>query len=84
MSNENNGSFWPVILFAIGLAVAIQMIAGSSSTTSSSTPATVDTNSFEYRYARERFRQEGMSTSDADTAAKAVAKFQEAQRARSR
>jgi hypothetical protein len=82
MSNSNNGSIWPIVWIVLGLAVVLQMIAGnnSSSTTSTATPA--DTGSFEYRYAKERFKQEGFNNSDADTAARAVIKFHEAQKAR--
>ena len=83
MSNNNSGSIWPIVWVVLGLAVILQMIAGnnsSSTATSTSTPA--NTGSFEYRYAKERFKQEGFSNSDADTAARAVLKFHEAQKAR--
>jgi len=49
-------------------------------------PATVnvDRGSFEHRYATERFKQEGFSGKDAQTAADAVYKFNQAQKARKR
>ena len=84
MSNSNSGSIWPIVWILLGVAVVLQMIAGnnSSSTTSTSTSTPSNTGSFEYRYAKERFKQEGFSNSDADTAARAVLKFHEAQKAR--
>lgn len=89
MSNNNssNTSIWPLIIAAAVIGVVVQMIAGGnqSSSSSSSTPSTpTNTGSVEYRYAKERFRQEGFSSSDADTAARAVLKFHEAQKAQGR
>lgn len=78
MSNSNNTSFWPLILVAAVLGALVQIIAGGND----SSPAPTNTNSAEYRYTKERFKQEGFSNSDADTAAKAVLKFHEAQKAR--
>lgn len=85
MSGNNNTSIWPIVWVVIGVAVVLQMFAGNNTTTTSSsyTPS-VDSNSFEYRYTKERFKQEGFSNSDADTAAQAVIKFHEAQKARQR
>lgn len=80
MSNSNNTNFWQIILLALVAGVIVQMLLGDSSS-SSSAPAT-NTNSVEYRYAKERFRQEGFNDSDAATAADAVIKFHEAQKAR--
>jgi hypothetical protein len=42
----------------------------------------VDTNSFEYRYSKTRMKMEGFSDKDSDTAARAIMKFNEAQRNR--
>jgi hypothetical protein len=84
-NNSSNTSIWPLIIAAAVIGVVVQMIAGgnqSSSTSTTSTPT--NTGSVEYRYAKERFRQEGFSSSDADTAARAVLKFHEAQKAQGR
>lgn len=42
----------------------------------------VNTNSFEYNYSKNRLRSEGFSDKDSDTAARAIMKFNEAQRNR--
>ena len=85
MSNNNSSSIWPIVLIIFGLAVLVQMISGNTSdsvSTVSSTPTPAGSGNVEYRYAKERFKQEGFSNSDADTAARAVIKFNEAQKAR--
>lgn len=84
MTNSNNGSIWPIVLIIFGVAFVLQLFSGNSSSTTSSTAPTVNSNSFEYRYAKERFKQEGFSNADSDTAAQAVIKFHEAQKARQR
>ena len=80
MSNSggNNVNVVWVIFVLVVVTAVIQMVAG----TSSSGPAPVSTGTPEYRYARERFRQEGFSNSDAETAARAVIRFHEAQKNR--
>jgi hypothetical protein len=88
MSSTNNSSIWPVVFIILGIAVAIQMITGGNNTTTSTPSAPrsssypTDTSSLEYEYARGRFKQEGYSDADADTAARAVIKFNDAQKAR--
>jgi hypothetical protein len=42
----------------------------------------VDTNSFDYKYSKTRFKMEGYSDKDSDTAARAIMKFNEAQKNR--
>ena len=42
----------------------------------------VDTDSFDYRYSKTRFKMEGFSDQDSDIAAKAIMKFNEAQKNR--
>lgn len=84
MANSNNGSIWPVVLLVVGVALFLQLLSGGGSSTTTTTSPSVNTGSFEYRYAKERFKQEGFSNSDADTAAQAVIKFHEAQKARQR
>lgn len=81
-NNNNNSSFWPLIIIAGVIGVIVQMLAGNSQSHTATTTTPTNTNSVEYRYAKERFKQEGYSSSDADTAARAVLKFHEAQKAR--
>lgn len=85
MSNSSNTGFWPIVLFVVVGALVAQLFSGgsSSSTTTTSTPS-VNTGSVEYRYAKERFKQEGYSDADSATAADAVIRFHEAQKARNR
>jgi hypothetical protein len=42
----------------------------------------VDNNSFDYKYSKTRFKMEGYSDKDSDTAARAIMKFNEAQKNR--
>lgn len=44
----------------------------------------IDTNSFDYRYSKARFQVEGYSTKDSETAARAIYKFNQAQKNRNR
>jgi hypothetical protein len=44
----------------------------------------IDTNSFDYKYSKTRFQMEGYNAKDSDTAARAIMKFNEAQKNRSR
>lgn len=82
MSNSSDTSIWPLILIAGVLGVVAQMIVGSSTSSTTSATATPNTNSAEYRYTKERFRQEGFNSSDSDAATQAVLKFHAAQKAR--
>lgn len=75
-------------MFVIGgivvLTLLANMFSGSSSRTYSSASSGPDRSSREYRYVEERMKLEGMSGSDAKTAADAVMRFHEAQKARQR
>lgn len=82
MSNNNGTSFWPIILIVLVVATVIQMIAGGSSNSATSSNQAVDSSSFEHRYVKERFKQEGYSDSESRTAADAVIKFHNAQQNR--
>jgi len=44
--------------------------------------SSVNTNSFEYNYSKNRLKSEGFSDKDSDTAARAIMRFNEAQRNR--
>lgn len=57
---------------------------GNSGSSSSSYTPSADRGSFEHRYATERFKQEGYSSSESQQAADAVVKFLNAQEARKR
>lgn len=88
MSNNNNGDFsWlgflVVAVFVLSVISAMfgNNNSGSSSSTYTSSP---DRGTFEHRYATERFKQEGYSTSESQQAADAVVKFLNAQEARKR
>lgn len=82
MSNNNGTSVWPVILIVLVVATIIQMIVGGSSGSSVPSSPSVDSSSFEHRYVKERFKQEGYSDSESRTAADAVIKFHNAQQNR--
>lgn len=88
MANNNDGQFsWfgilIVVVFVVSLISAMFGNNSGSSSSSSYTPS-VDRGTFEHRYATERFKQEGYSTSDSQQAADAVVKFMKAQEARKR
>jgi hypothetical protein len=88
MSKNDAGSFsWLgfliVAIFVISVISAMVNGTSGSSSSSVSTPA-VNRGSFEHRYATERFKQEGYSTSESQQAADAVVKFLQAQEARKR
>lgn len=77
-SEESSALFWGVI--AIGLLATVIGSCQNSGGGSSSTSYTPSRSSVEHRYATERFKQEGFSTSDAQKAADAVIKFHNAQK----
>lgn len=81
--NESNTVpwFWLIVIGGV-LAVIVEGCNGVSRTTTTSSNYTPDRGTVEHRYATERFRQEGLSTKDAQTAADAVMKFHNAQKNR--
>jgi ribosomal protein S24E len=88
VANNDNGNFsWlGFLVVAVCVMSLISAMFGnnnSSSSTSSYTPAT-NHDSFEHRYATERFKQEGYSARESQQAADAVVKFLQAQEARKR
>jgi predicted small secreted protein len=62
------------------LALISGTIASCNSNNGGSTGSSVDTNSFDYRYAKERVKLEGYSDKESAQAAEAIIKFQNAQR----
>jgi hypothetical protein len=80
----NKDSVGMIIGAFLACAIFGTMISSCTSATSSG-PVPVNQNSFEHRYATERFKAEGYNNKDAQQAADAVTKFlraQEAQRNR--
>lgn len=82
--NHKEEMNWGALMWLIFIVCMILSVmfnnGGSSSSSSSSAPSS--TGSADYRYAKERFRQEGFTDSEASEAASAVLKFHEAQKAR--
>lgn len=88
MSNNNNGtnSFVLILLGAFGLGMLFNLFGANCSSPPAAfdpTPA-VSNDSFERRYVKERFKQEGFSADEAAQAADAVLKFHNAQQRRQR
>lgn len=81
--NQSNGSIWGIVLGIALISGVISSCSDNASTSNSSyTPSSVDTNSFDYRYAKERVKLEGYSDKEASQAAEAIIKFHNAQRSR--
>lgn len=75
-----NAKFWIALIFGLVLLSAI--FNGNSNSGNSSSSYTSNhsgQDSFNYNYAKNRFKAEGYSESDSRTAAEAVMKFQKAQ-----
>lgn len=71
--------------FLIGLvfiATFFQMMASSCSSNNNNFSVPTNTDSFEYRYAKERVKLEGYSDKEASQAAEAIIKFNNAQKNR--
>lgn len=88
MHNSSNNSFIWLLAGVLCLGALVPMLfSGCESSNSSNTfepmPA-ASSDSFERRYVKERFKQEGFSSSDSATAAEAVLKFHNAQQQRKR
>lgn len=64
----------------LAILAVLFFVGCSESTTSTTTNST--SGSKEHSYVRNRFKMEGYSNEDSETAAKAIMKFQEAQRKR--
>lgn len=67
----------------IGIVLVLALISGTiSSCNNSNVGSSVNTNSSDYRYAKERVKLEGYSDKESAQAAEAIIKFQNAQRNR--
>jgi hypothetical protein len=83
MSEEKTEmSFGTIVLLIAIVLFMIGALFNNNSGGSSGSSASSNTGSSNYRYAKERFRQEGLSDSEASEAASAVIKFHEAQKNR--
>jgi hypothetical protein len=83
MKQSNDSSSWPLIVFVFVVCIFISMLFGNGTNSTSSTSTSApDKSSFEYRYAKERVKQEGYSDREAAQAAEAIIKFHNAQKAR--
>lgn len=76
-----DAKFWVALIFGLALISAL-FNGGGGSSTSSNRPSSVDTNSFDYNYSKNRFKLEGYSDEDSRKAAEAIIKFQQAQERR--
>lgn len=83
MANNNSGSY-PWFGFLIAAIFIFSFISALVGGNSGSTPPPASNNTFEHRYATERFKQEGYSQRESQQAADAVVKFLQAQEARKR
>ena len=82
---QMNAKFWIALIFGLALLSAIfNGNNGGSTSSSSSSYTTNSSDSFNYNYAKNRFKAEGYSDSDSKVAAEAIMKFQKAQENRKR
>lgn len=82
--SQGNGSsgMWVIVLAVVGFAMLLNLIGGNSGGTATTSAPSVNRNSVEHRYATERLKQEGYSSSEAQQAADAIIKFHNAQKNR--
>ncbi len=78
--DKNNGCGFLIGL--VFIATLFQMMASSCSHEGGGSVSSVPTDSFEYRYAKERVKLEGYSDKEAAQAAEAIIKFNNAQQNR--
>lgn len=77
---ESSASVWVTIIILFGLlSVAVESCKSGGSTATTSSSSTYSSGS-DYNYAKQRFRQEGLSDREAAQAADAVIKFHNAQK----
>lgn len=77
---NNTNSAWFISFIILGLALFANAFFGAVS--SLPEELTVDRNTADHKYATERMRQEGFSATEAQQAADAIIKFNNAQKAR--
>ena len=82
MSEEKTELSFGNIILLIAIVLFIIGALFNNNSGSSGSSASSNTGSANYRYAKERFRQEGLNDSEAAEAASAVIKFHEAQKNR--
>lgn len=81
-TNNSDMTAGAVMWLIIGVLFLLGLLFGNNGGGSSSGGgSSASSGSANYRYAKERFRQEGLSDSEAAEAASAVIKFHEAQKA---
>lgn len=83
MNGQNNGCGM-LIAVIFGFALLSSLAQSCSSSNSGSYTPAPDSSSFEHRYVKERVKLEGYSDSEAQQAADAIIRFNEAQKARKR
>ena len=84
MANNNYDGQYPwfgLLIVAVFILAFISALVGEKAGVSSQPAAN---NTFEHKYATQRFRQEGYSQQESQQAADAVIKFMQAQEARKR
>jgi len=78
-NNDNVGTIFGIFLACAIFSTLVSSCSSSNSAGPVNTP--VNRNSFEHRYATERFKQEGYNAAESRQAADAVTKFLRAQEA---
>jgi hypothetical protein len=73
-----DAKFWVALIFGLALLSAV-FNGASNSSSNTSRPSSVNTDSFDYNYSKNRFKLEGYSDEDSRKAAEAIIKFQQAQ-----
>ena len=84
MSQKSDGGVWTLVIIVFCVSLIISAFTTKTMTTSAPTTYSPNTDSFEYRYAKERVKMEGYSDREAAQAADAIVRFHEAQKARQR
>jgi hypothetical protein len=70
--------------FVCGILCIAALFATCNTSTNTNYTPKVNTNSFDYKYSKARFKTEGYSNKDSEVAAEAIMKFYQSQQNRSR